>query len=67
MMVCKMLDEKDKLISRYREYFLKIIVAAGGDVGDVDNPDQITFPPIEELALNEVITLMKAYEECLAT
>jgi hypothetical protein len=54
-----------ELIKRYKEYFLKIIIASGSDAGDIDNPDQIAFPPIEELALREVETLMEAYRSCL--
>jgi len=59
------MNDKD-IISHYKEYFLKIIIASGGDAGDIDNPNQIAFPPIEELALAEVNELRIAYEEALA-
>jgi hypothetical protein len=49
----------------YKEYFLKIIEASGGDVSGIDRPDQIAFPPIEQLALAEVNELRVSYEEAL--
>jgi hypothetical protein len=54
------------IIVRYKEYFLKIITASGGDTSGVDRPDQIAFPPIEELALREVEELHKSYTDFLS-
>lgn len=52
-------------IARYKEYFLKIATAAGADTSNIDHPDQITFPPIEEYALKEVEELKSCYEEMI--
>lgn len=53
-------------VALYRWKFLDIMAAAGEDVSDIDNPDQIVSPDISNAALECVRQLRADYDEALS-